>query len=379
MKRKKLIFIGNSLKTMLNFRSSVLYSFEKQGYHVVVIAPFDCQFNQKQNISYINFGSSDRSISLFQTLNQVIRLRGIFKSNSLEEDLFIFAYSPKVILLTLLASLGLRCNLFTFFIGLGALFLNKKLFLIRQLFFFLFRVNKNIRKIICLNKADFNKVSKHLKYLPCYLMRGEGLNSNFYSFIDENKHPLRFIIVSRPLKEKGVLLFLEAVKFLKIQLGVDAKFAIYGFDESSRGSDLPNYFFSDCSKLGIAIHGYVGDLHNHIGSRDVLVLPSAREGMSRVCMEMQEFGLPVIGNDVPGISDIVFDKITGLLIKNPTPQLLAHVMKRFCMMSEIEFNEFRFRIKNSERKYLSDAEVFEFYSNLINFGNEINLLPKFKF
>jgi glycosyltransferase involved in cell wall biosynthesis len=197
-------------------------------------------------------------------------------------------------------------------------------------------------------------------------MRGEGLDSSQFRFINTNTFsPLRFVIVSRPLIEKGVLLFLESVRYLRNIYGFNAEFAIYGFDESTRDSDLPGCFFKECKNLNISLYGYVNNIQDHIRVHDVLVLPSRREGMSRVCMEMQEYGLPVIGSNVPGINDVVINGVTGLLVNDFSPQSFAMAMKLFCLMSISDFEDFRVGILNSRRLYLMNSEVMNFYRTII--------------
>jgi glycosyltransferase involved in cell wall biosynthesis len=47
---------------------------------------------------------------------------------------------------------------------------------------------------------------------------------------------------------------------------------------------------------------------------DVLVLPSYREGFSRVILEASACGVPVIASDVRGCRDAVVNGLTGILI-----------------------------------------------------------------
>ena len=86
--------------------------------------------------------------------------------------------------------------------------------------------------------------------------------------------------------------------------------------------------------------------------------------MSRVCMEMTEYGLPVIGNNVPGIQDII--KNTGILIDNNDPIKYAEAIKYFIHLNDDEFINIRNNIKCAVRNYFSSNEVICFYNSIIN-------------
>ena len=362
---KKFIFIGNSLKTMLNFRRNVISYFAMEGFSVVVLAPLDISCAEIQNVSYVDFGSTNRSLSVFDLIHQVISLNRILKKEQFGADDCIFAYSSKMSLISILASFGLRYKVFPYFIGLGALFLKRQYFVIRILLGRIIDHCGSVKGVVCLNNSDVHVLASYIKKKKIILMRGEGLDSSQFRFINTNTFsPLRFVIVSRPLIEKGVLLFLESVRYLRNIYGFNAEFAIYGFDESTRDSDLPGCFFKECKNLNISLYGYVNNIQDHIRVHDVLVLPSRREGMSRVCMEMQQYGLPVIGSNVPGISDIVINGIMGFLVDEPHPRYFADAMKIFCLMSDDEFKIFRSGIAQANRLYLSDFEVINFYLKL---------------
>ncbi len=58
------------------------------------------------------------------------------------------------------------------------------------------------------------------------------------------------------------------------------------------------------------------DLANEYRSADLLVSPTKKESFGMVIAEAMAVGLPVIANDVGGVSELVDDGVTGYLIKN---------------------------------------------------------------
>jgi len=362
---KKFLFVGNSLLTMLNFRGHVIKDFSSLGFEVFVLAPFDTDLVKIKNVHFINLDSMRNSFSPTNFISNVIKLRGFIKKLN-KSNLFIFSYSPFVILISLLAIFRIRCSFYPFFIGLGELFLYKRYKFIRQFLGYIIDFSPSLKKVICLNAADKIVLSKYIKSKSIIILDGEGLSPESYKFIKHtNFSRLRFVLISRPRIEKGVLIFLNAVKILREQIpDLNADFIIYGFDVSATNSNLPKNFFLDCNSLNIRIGGYFKKLSDQIQCRDVLVLPSFREGMSRVCMEMREYGVPVIGSNVPGINDIIIVGYSGLLVEDITPISFAKAMKNFYLMSFYDFAQIRKKTFFSERKYKTDKQVFLFYREL---------------
>jgi glycosyltransferase involved in cell wall biosynthesis len=56
----------------------------------------------------------------------------------------------------------------------------------------------------------------------------------------------------------------------------------------------------------------------------ILLMPSVREGWGLVVTEANAMGTPVVAYDVPGLRDSVIDGKTGVLVKDNSPQKLAH-------------------------------------------------------
>jgi glycosyltransferase involved in cell wall biosynthesis len=71
------------------------------------------------------------------------------------------------------------------------------------------------------------------------------------------------------------------------------------------------------NQLGLAgrvrFLGFRNDRLDFLRGFDVLVLPSALEGIPRCLMEAMAAGVPVVGTRIPGISDLIEDGHTGLM------------------------------------------------------------------
>ena len=56
---------------------------------------------------------------------------------------------------------------------------------------------------------------------------------------------------------------------------------------------------------------------------DIFVLPSRDEGMANVLLEAMASGLPIIGTDVAGTSEVMINNKTGLLVPSESATALA--------------------------------------------------------
>lgn len=69
--------------------------------------------------------------------------------------------------------------------------------------------------------------------------------------------------------------------------------------------------------------GHRADARSLLDAADVFVLPSLQEGMPLAALEAMDAGLPVVGTDVVGTSEVVEHDVTGLLVPPADPEALA--------------------------------------------------------
>jgi glycosyltransferase involved in cell wall biosynthesis len=74
--------------------------------------------------------------------------------------------------------------------------------------------------------------------------------------------------------------------------------------------------------------GHVDDMPALLGSVDVVVLPSYREGLPKSLIEAAACALPLITTDVPGCREVVSDGVDGLLVPPKDAVALAAALAR---------------------------------------------------
>jgi glycosyltransferase involved in cell wall biosynthesis len=134
--------------------------------------------------------------------------------------------------------------------------------------------------------------------------------------------------VGRLVERKGLKYLIRAMKRV-IKTYPDAKLLIGG-----DGPEKEN-LMNECSRLELEKNvEFLGFIPNEkipqiYSSADIFVLPSIvtksgdTEGLGVVLLEAMASGIPVIGSDIGGITDIIEDRKTGLLVKSEDPDDLA--------------------------------------------------------
>ncbi len=142
--------------------------------------------------------------------------------------------------------------------------------------------------------------------------------------------PLRLLFVGRLVERKGVRYLLDA---LALDPDADVRLDIVG------EGPLRAALESRCSAAGLAdrvtFHGFVDahELHRRYAEAHAFVLPAAVdakgdiEGLGVVLIEAASFGLPLIASDAGGITDIVVDGDTGVLVPPGDATALAGAIR----------------------------------------------------
>jgi len=145
------------------------------------------------------------------------------------------------------------------------------------------------------------------------LVRGSGVDLDFYPATPLPPGPPTFLFIGRLLRDKGIHEYVEAARRVR-RNRPDARFRIVGGidpnPESVAAADLERW-----GKEGIVEYvGALEDVRPEIGGCHAIVLPSYREGTPRVVLEAMSMGRAVITTDVPGCRDTINDDEQGILI-----------------------------------------------------------------
>jgi glycosyltransferase involved in cell wall biosynthesis len=160
-----------------------------------------------------------------------------------------------------------------------------------------------------------------------------GINIDRY--VSEKKKStdrIQILLIARFKERKGQKIFIKALSILNERL-VDIN--ISGLMIGSCDSASPLYLKEmkeDIDRYGLAKIALIKErvsweeMPKMIKNADIIVLPSQKEGFGLALIEGMAAGKPVIGTRVSGITEIISDKKTGLLIKPDSAVDLARAI-----------------------------------------------------
>lgn len=215
--------------------------------------------------------------------------------------------------------------------GLGYIFIGNGLgFAIKRVIIkgLLRYVLTNIKRhVIFQNIDDANLLSNiaGLKTTELTLIEGSGIDLSNFFYKSDVPNKLVFLMVSRLLKDKGIIEFCEAARAFK-KLGYEADFLIAGdIDDGNPASITLEEMESLPSIYGVKLLGFRSDIDLVMSNASVIVLPSYREGFPKVLIEASAAGRAVITSDVPGCRDAV-TRESAILVKPRNSESLKDAM-----------------------------------------------------
>ncbi len=159
--------------------------------------------------------------------------------------------------------------------------------------------------------------------------------------------------VTRFIEIKGNKYFLEAAKRV-LHVFPNAYFLVVG--EGPLFSELKQL----CQRLGIdksvIFTGFRNDIPQLLSIFDVKVIPSLSEGSPNVLLEALAAGKPIVATDVGGISDILRDGETGLLVPPQDPHAMSERIIYLLQCKEVR-ERLAMKARKESRKYSLDTYV----------------------
>jgi glycosyltransferase involved in cell wall biosynthesis len=365
----KIVVIGTACWTFEKFRGSLLRKLVLQGNEVIAIGTnrdqASLEFLESIGVRYydVNFdkGRSD-ILSMVSSLSRILK---IFRKHKPDVCL---AYFLKPIVIATIVKFFCPFRLTSLIEGLGHTFTGNKPTIFRRFVKSILQYTLRFSdKVIFLNIRDKEELfpSKDSESVEKVLvLPGIGVDLNYYEFSATPRSPVNFLFLSRLLKAKGLLDFMNSASEMKKNKW-EATFSVYGqVDDSIHGVEskvLEKMHAGGVIDYGGAVH----DVREVIKSSHVLVLPTFyREGLPRCIQEAMAMGRPVITTDFSGCSEIIKEKVNGLIVPSQNVVALINAMEWFCSNKD-RFKDFGIESRNTAERFFDCIKSDQILSNII--------------
>ena len=325
-------YVYNTSQYLYLHRFNLIKKMADSGYTVYAIAPLD-SYSSKikgKNIHYIELGIDRKGYNVFSDIKYIFRL---FKIYYKLNPLIVHHFTIKPIIYgTLCARILKVSKILNSINGLGYLLVSNgfKSFLAK----FVYKISiyaKNVLNIFQ-NSDDLNYfLSNKICYdKTAYVIEGCGIDLDMFKpskkdqlWYDSN---IKFLFLSRMLKDKGLIELVEAAKSLYNE-NVDFELILFGLPDNGNPESVTSKWLVEISEHPIINWcGFTEDSSKIIDSCHIMVLPSYREGLSQSLLEGIAMGKPIITSDVPGCRELI--NKNGLLVKPKCKNSIFKSMKK---------------------------------------------------
>lgn len=158
------------------------------------------------------------------------------------------------------------------------------------------------------------------------LVDGSGIDMSLFRATPLPPGPIRFLMLSRLLRDKGVYEFVEAARRVKRTIP-DAHFVLVGSVDDNPESVPADQLEAWRNEGVVEIHGFTAAPEAAYAASHVYVLPSFhREGIPRGVIEAMACARAVITTDMPGCRDAVTAGLNGVLVPPRDANAIAAAM-----------------------------------------------------
>ncbi len=340
--QKKILISCSAPGSLIQFRGKLIEEL-LQDHIVYVFTPKIQDEKMREKLTQLGVhiyenGLRRNNISVASDLGYIVDLYKVIKQ--IKPDVF-FAYTFKPLIFgSIVSSLLNVKNRVAMLTGLGYNFTDTaKSFpkiATQNLLKLSLRFNKDL-KVIFQNEDDHNELLKRKilsKKSKTYVVNGSGVDLSFYKYSEPNVKSMRFLLIARLIKAKGVEEFLAAIKIIHSKYP-DVKFSVVGTFDGSQIDSIPQYLFDEIRNSDfIDYTGWVDDVRPFIEQASVVVLPSYREGTPRSILEAMAMGRAIITTDTAGCRQTINrdpEFSNGYLVPVKSVKELADKMENFVL------------------------------------------------
>ena len=331
----KIIVLSSLAFSLVNFRGKLLEAMRDAGHEVIAVAPDD-DAGVRETLASMGIGFRQVAMARAGTdiLADLSTIGSYVALLRREAPDVVVAYTQKPIIYG-----GIACRIagverfYALMSGLGYLFseAGSRRSVLKQVFCRLYRAGlAKAQRVFVFNSddrqdmLDANIVDPDT---PVVQVPGSGVDLSRFEARPAPPGPIRFLMVGRLMRDKGVWEYAEAARLLA-RTHPDATFGLIGRPEPSNPTGLGK---ADVERLKrdypIDLIPETNDIPGFLARAHVFVLPTYyREGLPRTILEALAVGRAVVTTDMPGCRDAVSHGENGLLVPPRDAAALADAL-----------------------------------------------------
>lgn len=192
------------------------------------------------------------------------------------------------------------------------------------------------------------------------VIRGSGVDLARFHPTPEPPGPVRAVMVSRMIAEKGVRELVAAARLLKAR-GTAVRITLAGEPDPENPSAIPASEIAGWHADGTVEHlGHVADVPALWAESHIAVLPSYYgEGVPLALIEAAAAGRPLVAADGPGLRDVARPGETGLLVPPRDAAALADAIARLAADPDLRARLGAGARRLAEERFGTDTVVAE--------------------
>lgn len=363
---KKVVIALNSSWNLVNFRSGLIKALSGHGFEVLGLAPED-RYSALLSVlgcRFIPLKMDNKGTNPFKDLVLLWRYFMILRKE--RPDIYL-GYTIKPNVYGSVAAHLLNISVINNVAGLGTAFIKGGWLghFVKALYRLSFYKS---RKVFFQNDDDLKLfLDKGLVSIDIAdRLPGSGIDLDKFTAVPmSDNRKLRFLLVGRMLRDKGVYEFIEAARLLN-KRGIKAECLLLGFVDVDNRTAISQLQISDWVAEGIVRYlGASDDVREQIAAVECVVLPSYREGVPRTLLEAAAMARPVIATDVPGCRDVVDDGVNGFLCRLRDAKDLADKMQKMVALSSAEREAMGLRGREKVEREFDEKIVIDKYLQVI--------------
>ncbi len=353
-----ILVLTNNIGGLHSFRKEVMQALVDVGHRVTISAPFDkkTHFFKEMGCELIDTQFNRKGMNPLKDLRLMLLYRKIIK---LVKPDVVLSYTIKPNLYGGMACLLCGVPQLANITGLGSAVENPGW--LQWITILLYKIGlRKAHTVFFQNKAnlEFCKQHKMVKG-QMRLIPGSGVNLQHHALqpYPAPEEPMRFIFISRLLREKGIEEYLMSAQVIKRKYP-NIEFHILGRCEENYQNKI-----DELQEHGVVIyHGSQLDVRPYIGKAWCTVHPSFYpEGMSNVLLESCAAGRPIITTNRPGCGEIVEDGVNGFVVNQRDANDVVEKIEKFLALSYEQKRKMGMAARRKVEREFDRQEVVQAY------------------